>query len=72
MVRRSRRKNFGKGTDTTFYNQVNSKVGNLARKRRKFLSPEGATIAESKARVRMKIVRQSRRRQKPILESRAV
>jgi len=34
--------------------QVNSKVGNLARKRRKFLSPERATIAYGKARVRTK------------------
>ena len=36
------------------YTQVNSKVGNLARKRRKFLSPERATLAYGKARVRTK------------------
>ena len=48
-----------------FYTQMHSKVGNLARKRRKFLSPERATIAYGKARVRTKNLLPSWRRQKP-------
>jgi len=54
------------------YTEGGSKVGILTRRLLKIFRLERGTIAYGKARVKTKILMQSRRRQKPIFESRSV
>jgi len=54
------------------YTEGGSKIGILARRLLKIFRLERATIASGKARVKTKILMQSRRCQKPIFESRSV
>jgi len=54
------------------YTEGGSKIGILARRLLKIFRLERVTIAYGKARVKTKILMQSRRRQKPIFESRSV
>ncbi len=54
------------------YTEGGSKVGILTRRLLKIFRLERVTIAYGKARVKTKILMQSRRRQKPIFESRSV
>jgi len=54
------------------YTEGGSKVEILTRRLLKIFRLERVTIAYGKARVKTKILMQSRRRQKPIFESRSV